>query len=132
MDSILQDLPVLPTHNSSTQLIEDLNDFFIQIIIGFRDELQKTFKTGTYHSIAGEAVCQELFSFSSTSCTSVHQAITALPTKSCPLDPMPTRLLKDHLDDIVPATVNESCFPLVLSSPFSVHYRRNQILIKRF
>jgi len=102
---------VLPTHNSSTQLVEDINDFFIQRIIGFRDELQKTFKTGTFHSIAGEAVCQELFSFSLTSCTSVHHVIKALSTKSYPLDPMPTRLLKDHLDDIEPtltAIVNES------------------------
>jgi len=103
--------PVLPTHNSSTQLVEDFNDFFIQRMIGFGDELQKTFKTGTCYSIAGEAVCQELFSFSLTSCTSVHHVIKALSTKSCPLDPMPTRLLKDHLDDIVPtitAVVNES------------------------
>lgn len=44
--------PVLPTHNSSTQLVKDFNDFFIQRIIGFRDELQRTLKTGTCHSIA--------------------------------------------------------------------------------
>ena len=43
--------------------------------------------------------------------SSVHHVIKALSTKSCPLDPMPTRLLKDHLDGIVPpitAIVNES------------------------
>ena len=72
--------------------------------------------------MAGKAVRHELLSeFSSTGCTLVHHVIKTLSTKSCPLDPVPTRLLKYYLDLIVPvktAIVNDShCrlvrFPLV-------------------
>ena len=41
----------------------------------------------------------------------INHVIKALSTKSCPLDPMPAQLLKDHLDLIVPVVtdiVNES------------------------
>ena len=52
-----------------------------------------------------------LSKFSLVSSTMTHHVIKALSTKSFPLDPMPTQLLKDHLNIIVPVVtdiVNES------------------------
>ena len=52
-----------------------------------------------------------LSELSQVSSTMTHHVIKALSTKSCPLDPMPTQLLKDHLNLIAPVVtdiVNES------------------------
>ena len=51
-------------------------------------------------------------------CTSVHHVIKALSTNSWPLDPMPTRLLKDHLDDIVPTTTAVTVCESLLTGVF--------------
>ena len=53
---------------------------------------------------------------SQVSSTMINHVIKALSTKSCPLDPMPIQLLKDHLDRIVPVVtdiVNESLSTVV-------------------
>ena len=101
---------MLPTHDSLAQLVENFDDFFIHRIHGFREELQRA--SNTCHSIADKEVSHELLSeFNPASCTLVHNVIKSPLTKSCPLDPMPTRLLKDHLGLTVPvitAIVNES------------------------
>ena len=52
-----------------------------------------------------------LSELSQVSSTMTHHVIKALSTKSGPLDPLPTQLLKDHLNLIVPVVtdiVNES------------------------
>ena len=66
--------------------------------------------------------------FSSTSCTSVHHVIKALSTNSWPLDPMPTRLLKDHLDDIVPTITAVTVCESLLTGVFPTYLK--QFLIR--
>ena len=104
--------PVLPTHDSLAQLVDNFNDFFIERIHGLRRELDRVSKGTTSSSITDrEAPQVTLSEFSQVSSTMIHHVIKALSTKSCPLDPMPTLLLKDHLDLIVPVVtdiVNES------------------------
>ena len=104
--------PVLPTHDSLAQLVDNFNDFFIERIHGLRRELVRVSKATTSSSITDrEAPQVTLSEFSQVTSTMIHHVIKALSTKSCPLDPMPTRLLKDHLDLIVPVVtdiVNES------------------------
>ena len=130
--------PVLPTHDSLAQLVENFNDFFIHRIHGFREELQRA--SNTCHSTVDKEVPHELLSeFNPASYTLFHDVIKSLSTKSCPSDPMPTRLLKDHLDLIVPVIttiVNESSstgvFPTCLKhSLIRPLLKKNKILVKR-
>ena len=104
--------PVLQTHNSLAQLVDNFNDFFIERIYVLRRELERVFKATTCSSITDKEAPQVTLSeFSQVSSTMIHHVIKALSTKSCPLDPVPTELLKDHLDLIVPVVtdiVNES------------------------
>ena len=104
--------PVIPTHDSLAQLVENFNDFFIQRIHGFRRELDRVPKVTTCSFMTDKEAHQiNLSKFSQVSSTMINHVIKALSTQSCPLDPMPTQLLKDHLDLIVPVVtdiVNES------------------------
>ena len=84
-------LPVLPTHDSLAQLVDNFNDFFIERIHGLRRELDRVSKATTSSSITDrEAPQVTLSEFSQVSSTMIHHVIKALSTKSCPLDPMPT------------------------------------------
>lgn len=63
----------------------------------------------------------QLASFSTASCDEIRKIILASPTKSCELDPLPTKLLKQCLDYLLPAItsiVNKSLSQICVPTPF--------------
>ena len=92
-------LPDLPTiYNSLDSLSENLNDFYVQRIRNLRNELEGISKDHVI-PVANDSVrCFYLFSqFEIFSCDTVKQIIRSLLSKSCSLDPVPSHLLKNHL-----------------------------------
>ena len=92
-------LPDLPTiYNSLDSLSENLNDFYVQRIRNLRNELEGISKDHVI-PVANDSVrCFYLFSqFEIFSCDTVKQIIRSLSSKSCSLDPVPSHLLKNHL-----------------------------------
>ena len=69
-----------------------------------------------------EAPQVTLSEFIQVSSTLIHHIMKALSTKSCPLNPIPTQLLKDHLDLIVRIDLN---------IPLYDHFKKKQISIWR-
>lgn len=94
--------------NSLDSLSENLNDFYGQRIRNLRGELEGISKDHAI-PVANDSVgCSHLFSqFEIFSCDTVKQIIRSLSSKSCSLDPVPTHILKNHLDAIGP--VNSYC-----------------------
>ena len=77
--------PVLPTHDSLAQLVENFNDFFIQRIHGLRREWDRVSKATTCPFMTDMEASQVSLSESShVSSTMIHHVIKALSTKSCP------------------------------------------------
>ena len=100
---------VLPTINDSLESSsENFNDFHVQRIRNLRNELEGISKDHAI-PVANDSVgCSHLFSqFEIFSCDTVKQIIRSLSGKSCSLDPVPTHILKNHLDSIGP--VNSYC-----------------------
>ena len=80
--------PVIPTHDSLAQLLENFNAFFIQRIHDFRRELDRVPKVATCSLMTDKEAHQiNLSKFSQVSSTMINHVIKALSTKSCPLDP---------------------------------------------
>lgn len=112
--------------------------FFIQIIHGFRRQMDMVSKTATCSFMTDTEASQVTLSqFSQVSSTIIHHVIQALSTKSFPLnlDPIPIQLLKDHLDLIGPVVtviVNEllstGVFQLVSNIPLYDHFWKKKYL----
>ena len=92
-------LPVLPTiYNPLDSLSENFNDFYVQRIRNLRSELEGISKDHAI-PIANDSVrCFPFFSqFGIFSCDTVKQMIRSVSSKSCSVDPVPSHLLKNHL-----------------------------------
>ena len=91
--------PILPTIKRFSGILV----FHVQ-----RNELEGISKDHAI-PVANDSVgCSHLFSqFEIFSCDTVKQIIRSLSSKSCSLDPVPTHILKNHLDAIGP--VNSCC-----------------------
>ena len=90
----------LPHHTSLQQLAEDFGQFFIKKIEDIRTELnipvnlpipQSPSYTGTH-----------LTKFNQLTHADVKKLVMSSKTTSCDLDPIPTRLLKDHITLLSP------------------------------
>ena len=83
--------------------LKNFNDFHVQ-----RNELEGISKDHAIPAANDSVGCSHLFSqFEIFSCDMVKQIIRSLLSKSCSLDPVPTHILKNHLDAIGP--VNSYC-----------------------
>ena len=90
--------PVLPTIcNSLDSLSENFNDFYVQRIRHLRGELEGISKDHAIPVNNDSVICFHLFSQFELSCDTVKQIIRSLSSKSCSLDPVPSHLLKNHL-----------------------------------
>lgn len=89
----------MPPSTSNADLSEQFADFFVDKITTIRNELQ-------HHPTYVPQVNNDLLhlnSFTPLSKNDVKRIIAKLKTKSCELDYIPTKFLKEHIDDFIQA-----------------------------
>ncbi len=95
-----------PTHNDSFHLAETFSSFFINKIVKIRDQLDIEENSTCLDAAAltneGPPVCKVLEEFVPLTEEEVSILIAKSPSKSCELDPLPTSILKEHLDLLLP------------------------------
>ena len=113
--------PKLPSHESTVELAKAFNTYFIQKIENIRESLDKG---TTVETVAQSPLCNQnvlkpvastvaaLSDFKPASVEEVVKIDKSSPTKSCDLDPIPTWLLKKHIDDLGPVITRLLICPL--------------------
>ena len=91
----------LPSHTSDKDLAEEFADFFMGKIQKRRDNL-----TGYPIYEPTKKITTRLAEFRPFEQTEVKKIILSMKTKSCELDALPTRLLKQCIEDIFPPITN--------------------------
>ena len=86
----------LPNHTSDKDLAEEFADFFIDKIQKIRDNL-----TGNPTYEPTMKITTRLAKFRPFDHTEVKKIILSMKSKSCKLDALPTRLLKECIEDIL-------------------------------
>jgi hypothetical protein len=117
IDSLLLPKPVLrlPAHSSLTELVERFSDFFVSKIVKIREDLDAA--VGLWVPEVRVPVVA-FVSFAPVSAHDVVSLIMNCPTKSSPLDPLPTFVLKECLSTLAPwiaefvnLSLNTATFP---------------------
>ena len=91
----------LPNHTSEKDLAEEFADFFMDKIQKIRDNLTEN---PTYEPTKKST--SRLAEFRPFNQTEVKKIILSMKTKSCELDALPTKLLKECIEDILPTITN--------------------------
>ena len=94
-----------PPHSDKTTLANDMGLFFVKKIINLRACLDSDADGEAQPFVTSSlpAVCSSSFSeFEPLDTDSVRKLILQAPTKSCALDPAPTNIVKECLDDLLP------------------------------
>ena len=94
-----QELP-LPHHNNDEHLANEFNQFFDEKIKMIRSKLDSSIGTASNDAYAN--VQNKLSQFKALSESEVKKLITNMPVKHCQLDPLPTWLLLECIDEFVP------------------------------
>ena len=104
---------VLPDHESLPTLLESFNEFFVQKIQLIRRNMDQTGQYDSAHGIPVAVACHTsaatvpaLSAFVPATVEEVGKLIRQSPTKSCGLDPVPTWLLKQHSEGLIPVITN--------------------------
>jgi hypothetical protein len=117
IDSLLLPKPVLrlPVHSSLTELFERFSDFFVSKIVKIREDLDAAV------GLWVPEVRVPFVAFVSFAPVSAHDMVSLImncPTKSSPLDPLPTFVLKECLSTLAPwiadfvnLSLNTATFP---------------------
>ncbi|XP_038049729.1 uncharacterized protein LOC119723237 [Patiria miniata] len=120
--------PILPSFSSPYEMATHFSDFFDSKISKIRNDLAEM-DPGINPAQADLEFCQSpLLSLAPASDTEVMKIVKSAPTKTCPLDPIPTSLVKDHINVLLhPLTliINKSlatghfptCFKTALITP---------------
>ena len=91
--------PKFPTHESLSELAERFADYFSEKIVKIRSDLQEI----RQDLLQTQESCSSILSeFQPASETEVRKIIRESASKSCSLDPIPTGLLKDCLETLLP------------------------------
>ena len=90
---------VLPAHRTGKRLADTFASFFTNKISKIRD----TFSTFGSFNAAPDLVPPAFNAFKSVTEDEVSKCINESPTKSCPLEPIPTFFLKDCLEILLPS-----------------------------
>ena len=88
----------LPSHQSSQQLAEDFNDFFINKISDIRAGLNNTEAA----FVEGRELSCHFTDFEIPSHPYIVEVLGSLSPKTCDLDPIPTSVLKQHVLELAP------------------------------
>ena len=91
----------LPNHTSDKDLAEEFADFFMYKIQKIRDNLTRN---QTYKHT--KKITTRLTEFWPFDQTEVQKIILSMKSKSCELDALPTKLLKECIEDILPTITN--------------------------
>jgi hypothetical protein len=92
---------VLPHYDSLEELTEKFSDYFYNKIAQIRTVLDSEPSPSLTSTDDSHASCK-FTSFSPLTIDDVKKQIREMPKKSCPLDPLPTWLLTECLDEIAP------------------------------
>ena len=89
-----------PTHSDSLELAEKFSDYFITKIRNIRADLDTSVSTQSISADTSESNpnIPTLERFEPASVVEIRKLITSSPSKSCDIDPIPTWLLKKHLN----------------------------------
>ena len=103
-----QQAATLPTHESNFELANRFSKFFNDTI----DTLRRSFRIGANSDVEMEPLASvKLNNLTSATSDEICDVITSCPNKSCQLDPIPTWLLKQCIDQLLPlltSIINES------------------------
>ena len=100
---------VLPAHSSEKSLADTFASFFTNKISKIRD----TFPTSGSFNVTLDLVPPPFNTFKPVTEDEVRKCINESPTKSCPLDPIPTFILKDCLDILLPSVTKLVNYSLI-------------------
>ncbi len=106
MYSIIQSLSTghkenpLPSHESIEKLANDFGNYFIQKIEAIRHEIDA--QQANPPDFPSAPTCDTFSTFRTLSQSEVRKLVMESKTTSCELDPIPTALLKDSIDIILP------------------------------
>ena len=89
-----------PEHSSKTQLANEFSDYFEEKIIKIRAKIPSTSK---FHDYDKTVDVTPLTSFEPLSNEDIRKLILSAAPKSCSLDPIPTSLLKDCIEILLPS-----------------------------
>jgi hypothetical protein len=92
---------VLPTSSSSKELAQTFSDFFIDKIDRIRDKISSDTET-KIGAVTTEEI-DTLVEFIPVSQDELEKVISKSQSKSCELDPIPTWLLKECLEELLPS-----------------------------
>ena len=96
--------PVLPSHDSVPELCNRMADFFqdkIKAIHSSLDEIRNTSGLN-YNGEQCAATASQMGSFKLVTDSDIMKIVKSSPSKSCCLDPVPTAIVKECLDVLVP------------------------------
>ena len=99
----------LPEHDSILLLVIQFNNSFVDKVQAIRDNLDKTIETLSSNSSHLEDKIMPSHVFSNFDCLSeadIHKLIKLTGSKSCSLDPIPTKLLNTCIDVTIPTLTN--------------------------
>lgn len=94
--------PNLPSHDDAKQLANEFGTFFHDKIKKLKAELDKCGSQNIIVGAADDQCSTEFTSFSVVTEEDVRKIISTSVIKTCPLDPIPSSLLKDCLDPLLP------------------------------
>ena len=115
---------ILPTHESAEELATIFGDFYTDKVATIRRNINignpsDIYETALYNDVMFDGI--PLQRFLPATHDEVKRIITNSPNKSCDLDPIPTRLLRQCLDHFVPlitAIINKSLATSVVPACF--------------
>ena len=90
-------VPSLPDHDNISSLAKSFGNYFKEKI----EKIRLSFPDVTEIIPSTRTINAELHCFRLLSEKEIHKIITSSPTKTCDLDPIPTFLLKQHLDILI-------------------------------
>ena len=111
----------LPTHEDSNALAQDFINFFHSKVRNIRNSLAVVTTPPTLRTSS------RMDSIMPTTPAEIAELIRKLPAKSCELDPIPTKLVKDCLPTLAPImsqivnlSIDQACVPMLLKVAYIV------------
>ena len=105
----------LPEHTSAEELANDFNSFFKSKIDSIRSNFVDNKNDQLRYDIKAKSTLENFKTWTE---QDVKKLITSMPNKSCALDPLPTKLVKECVDELVPSitkliniSLSEGCIP---------------------
>ena len=95
---------ILPTHNSREVLADEFNTYFINKLRGIRNEIEKLHPASqTKDTMTAILPLTRLGEFNLPDKNATEKVIRSMPSKTCSLDPIPTHVVKNHRNLLLPA-----------------------------